>query len=624
MDYTTDTWTARRSQPRERSTASGGAGGIAASRRTLIVALAVVSALIVSAIGIDALSSMGRVHPGVSIGGVQIGGKTPGEAAAALKSELPAQNAAPVTVVWGSKTWTVTPEKIGASFDYAALTDQAMSVGRSGGMLGSAGQRVHSWLGGTALPGPAIADPDKLKTAADSIVSAIDADPKSAALTISASGVTLVHSTTGRAVDRLAVERQILGAFGANASRRVLVVATTLQPKISDAAAEPARAAAAQMVSESASVTYKGKSWTLSRAELASMIEVHSVESSASSGSRWSLEPVIGTREAAKVIVPKIGAALGSAPVSATFVASGARVSIVPSKNGVGPDVSDFATNLTAALKTVGGVRSVELRTKVTAPARTTAQARAMGIGQRISAFSTNYSVALPSRTNNIHVLGAALDGKLVAPGDTFSLNGAVGQRTAAKGYQEANAIVKGKLVPQMGGGICQVATTLFNAVFMSGLPITERTPHSFYIAHYPMGRDCTVSWDGPDLRWKNTTGSWILVSVVNTPGSITISLYGTSPGYKVTYTTVPFTNNVPFGTDKVSDPTLPAGTQKVVAPGENGGKTAVTRVVKKNGSTVRTDVFASEYAPVAQTVNVGTKKVAPAPAAAAAATKKH
>jgi vancomycin resistance protein YoaR len=401
------------------------------------------------------------------------------------------------------------------------------------------------------------------------------------------------------------------------------VSAAFTQPRISDAAAKRARAVAERMIGDPATVTYGAKSWPLSKAEIASMVSVRS-DVSSSSAEAGRLVPSIDVKRAEKIIVPKVGAALGSQPVDAKFVAEGAAVRLVPSKDGVGPDVADFSANLTAALQAEGGTRSVELRTKVTSPSITTAKAEAMGIRERISAFTTEYKGGLPARVNNVRVLAAALDGKLVAPGDTFSLNEAVGERTASKGYQEANAIVKGKLVPQMGGGICQVATTFFNTVFMSGLPVTERVPHSFYIAHYPMGRDCTVSWGGPDFKWKNTTPNWVLVSAGLAGDKVTVSLYGTSPGYTVAYTTTPFSNDVPFKTTKVSDPMLALGTQKVVEGGLNGGKAAVVRTVKQGSTVVRTDTFASSYTPVAQTVAVGTLKPASKPVPASVPPKKR
>ena len=226
----------------------------------------------------------------------------------------------------------------------------------------------------------------------------------------------------------------------------------------------------------------------------------------------------------------------------------------------------------------------VEIKTTVVAPKLTTEKAREMGVSERISTFTTTYDSSNKPRVNNIHTLGDALDGKLVAPGATFSFNGAVGERTAAKGYQEANAIVNGKLVPQLGGGICQVGTTLFNTAFFAGVPIPDRENHSFYISHYPKGRDATVSWGGPDLKWKNDTKNWILVSVSYTDDSITISFYGTDPGYDVAYTTGPFTNETPYPTEKIKDPTLKAGLKIVEESGCDRQEVRRGRTVAKDG----------------------------------------
>ena len=612
-EHTTEHLAPRRSRPVNRSRGRGTSHQGTNVGRYALYALAACVVVLVIAVAVDVFSSMGRVHPGVTVGGVDIGGKSPTDAVATLKSGLPAKAAAPLTVAEGSATWTVKGTEIDASFDYAELLDAAMAVGRSGSFVDAVAGRARSWFGGTRLPGPATADPDKLKATIDRIASAIDVAPRDAVLKVNADGVTLKSSATGIAVDRPKLERDLLGAFTAD-NRRVAVRAVTAQPKIDDASAKAAEAVVEKMISGPATITYRAKSWTLTAAELAKMISFQQVETSASAQSRWVLDPVISTKDASKTIVPKIGASLGNPPKNARFVTSGGSVHIVASMEGVGPDIEDFAATLGTVLKNPARGRTVELRTRITAPALTTDQARSMGINKRISTFTTTYSSGMASRVNNIHVLGAALDGKLVAPGASFSLNGAVGQRTAAKGYQEANAIVKGKLVPQLGGGICQVATTLFNAIFFSGFPVTERINHSFYISHYPPGRDATVSWGGPDLRWKNTSPNWVLVSVSYSSDSITVSLYGTDPGYHISYTTVPFTDNVPYKTVKVNDPTMAVGTQTVVSPGENGGKVIVTRTVKKGPTVVRTDTFTSNYTPVDETINVGTKAVVKKP----------
>jgi vancomycin resistance protein YoaR len=238
-----------------------------------------------------------------------------------------------------------------------------------------------------------------------------------------------------------------------------------------------------------------------------------------------------------------------------------------------------------------------------------------MGVKERISTYTTTYEASNQPRVNNIHLLGDALDGTLVEPGGTFSFNAAAGERTAEKGYQEANAIVNGKLVPQLGGGVCQVGTTVFNAVFESGLPVVERRNHSFYISHYPKGRDATVSWGGPDLKFKNDTKHWVLVSVSYTSSSITVSLYGTDPGYDVAARVGEWSGVKPFPTEEVKDADLPKGSRVVEDSGVSGRSITVKRIVTKDGKVVRTDSFVSNYKPKVQVVRVGTKRSSSKPA---------
>ncbi|HEX9093302.1 MAG TPA: VanW family protein, partial [Coriobacteriia bacterium] len=169
-----------------------------------------------------------------------------------------------------------------------------------------------------------------------------------------------------------------------------------------------------------------------------------------------------------------------------------------------------------------------------------------------------------------------------------------------------------GKLVPQYGGGICQIGTTFFNTVFFSGLPVVERKNHSFYISHYPLGRDATVTWNGPNLRWKNDTSSWILIRVSYTNSSVTVSLYGTDPGYDVAYTTSAWSGMRAHPVKEIKDPTLPVGARVVEDGGVDGGNITVVRTVTKAGAVVRTDTFVSKYNPKEETVRVGTKPVSP------------
>lgn len=562
----------------------------------------------------------------MTISGVKVGGKSPLAAEQVLKQALAAKAATPVVVEYKGKKWAIESDSIGLAFDTSSLIDDAVQVGRRDGVWQSAGERIHAWLGGVDVQAIGHADAKKLDAAVSKIASGVDVAPQDAAVTIKDGKATLKPSSAGLALKRPVLESALMRAYTASSSPLSAPV-TLVHPTVSDSAAERGQKIAEAMMSAPAFITYQTKTWKVSPESIGDMISFRVIAApkgaGASAGAAY--EPVIAAENTSATLAGKLtGVSLGRAPQDARFKTSGGSVTIVPSREGVGPDFAQLALDLTKALKdTTPAGRTVVLHPTVAQPSLTTERARAMNIHERISTFTTTYSSSASSRVNNIHVLGNALDGKLVAPGATFSFNGAVGERTAAKGYQEANAIVKGKLVPQLGGGICQVATTMFNSVFFSGLPITQRENHSFYISHYPTGRDATVSWGGPDLRWKNTTPDWVLVSVSYTSDSITISLYGTDPGYAVTYETGPFTNVKPYSTQTVSDPTMPVGSKTVTDPGVDGRKVVVTRTVKKDGTLVRTDTFTSNYTPKVEVVNVGSKPAKASNAASATVSPK-
>jgi vancomycin resistance protein YoaR len=139
-----------------------------------------------------------------------------------------------------------------------------------------------------------------------------------------------------------------------------------------------------------------------------------------------------------------------------------------------------------------------------------------------------------------------------------------------------------------------------------------ERRNHSLYISHYPKGRDAAVSWGGPDVKFKNDTEHWVLVATAYTNSTVTISLYGTDPGYDVSYKTGEFTDFKDYPVEEIKDATLPKGTRIIDEKGVRGRSISVTRIVTKNGAVVRTETFKSVYKASGEVVRVGTKVVAP------------
>ncbi len=186
---------------------------------------------------------------------------------------------------------------------------------------------------------------------------------------------------------------------------------------------------------------------------------------------------------------------------------------VVPSKPGTTLDIQQGAAG--GPRRGLGpGRRLAAVGLTALAADLTTKEAKALGIREEVSSFTTDMGASSANRIWNVHLLGDYLDGTIVEAGETFSYNKEIGPRTVERGFREGQMIWGGVLIPSIGGGVCQTATTIFNAAFEAGLPILSRSNHAFYISHYPMGRDATVSWGGPEFEFRNDLKNAILIKV--------------------------------------------------------------------------------------------------------------
>nr|WP_237447536.1 VanW family protein [Nocardioides flavescens] len=223
----------------------------------------------------------------------------------------------------------------------------------------------------------------------------------------------------------------------------------------------------------------------------------------------------------------------GEAPVDASVTLVRGKPQVVPGKPGVSYDRQQVDEAFLDLVVAPEGERTLDVAAAVVEPEFTTAEAEALGITERISSFTTYFPYA-EYRNVNIGRAGELVDGTLVAPGETFSLNGTVGERTAENGFTEGFIISDGIFKEDLGGGVSQMATTVFNAAFFGGMTDVEHKPHSFYIDRYPVGREATVAWPVVDLQWRNDTPYGVLVQAVVEPstpssqGEATVSLYST------------------------------------------------------------------------------------------------
>jgi vancomycin resistance protein YoaR len=366
------------------------------------------------------------------------------------------------------------------------------------------------------------------------------------------------------------------------------------QPSVTVASLTSAQRTASQIVSAPVTLVAGPTHIRLARWRLAKMLDLTSLRLRGPAADRY---------------FAALSKTVGRTPADARFaVDAQAHIRVVPAKPGVVLDVPRSAARVLAAAGRPAG-RTAQLVIGEQQPQRTTEQAQAMGITGAVGSFETIYG-GDPNRIHNVQLVAHLVDGKLIAPGATFSFNGATGERTAEKGFLQAPVIINGELQTGLGGGICQVSTTVFNAAYEAGLPITARTNHALYISHYPLGRDATVNYPDIDLKFVNDTSHWLLLRTFVGSSSLTVTLYGTPQDRRVESVTAPLRFVAPPPVRKTVDATLKPGETVVDDSGVPAQSTSVERkVYAPSGKLLSDATWYSSYRAEPKIVRVGPKK---------------
>ena len=227
-----------------------------------------------------------------------------------------------------------------------------------------------------------------------------------------------------------------------------------------------------------------------------------------------------------------------------------------------------------------------------------------------LATFSTNYNAGDTNRTTNLKLSAGKINGTVLLPGDEFSYNKIVGERTIQAGYKMAATFSGGKVVDGLGGGICQISSTLYDAVVMANLDVTVRRNHQFVTSYLPGGKDATVVWGSQDFKFVNSRKYPVRITATVSGGVATVQVWGVKEEveYDITIETKK-TATIPYTTQYVKDSTLPKGTQKVVQNGNNGSKYEAYKVMRLNGEVVsRTLLSKDTYNAKNKIVKIGTK----------------
>lgn len=550
----------------------------------------------------DAALSSGRIHSGISIAGVDFGRVKAEEAVARLAELVDETMAKPLVLTRHEYRWPVLPGDLGAALDVHATVDEAMAVTRRGNILKRLAASIALYFRPRDVPLEGTVNYEHMDKIIDLVAEKLDRPPVNAGLKFDGDNIIVIQSKDGLVVDRPALRNQLHDVLLSLHSTDVPIPMIVRSPNVQAADTAGAIEAARAMVASPVTLAYGEARWTMSVETLKLALDF----TVAGAGAKQHLVPYVSSDKAADFFGP-IAEAVKTPPRKATWQTDGETATLVPAVFGKeldGPATADAVTK--AATSATNRVATVAV--KETAPERTTEQAQAMGIVKSIGSYTTEFTGSA-NRISNIQRAANLISGTLVGPGDTFSFNAVVGRRTEERGFKTAPAIKEdGTLEDDLGGGICQVATTLFNAAFFAGLPITERQNHLLYIDHYPMGRDAAVSWGYPDLKFRNDTDHWLLIKSHASNSSVTFVIYGTPDGRKVTYKTSDWYDLVKQTEKRQQSAELLVGETKVKDYGQDGRSCTVTRTVTRNGETLRKDSFPSIYPMVPKLILEGTK----------------
>ncbi len=557
----------------------------------------VLLAIATLALGFAFAGSPKTLPDGATISGVSVGGLKTGEAIALLERRYDQLQTTPVVFTAGPRRWEIRPTDFILEVDWRSAVETARRQGDGFAPVRGL-RRLGTRFFGTEVTPRARVSEALLAHRLDVIAGRVDRKERDAAIRFRGLQPELVPGRTGRTLDREASARVILSSLVSLDRVDTGLPVRISQPDVKAPELEQALDDARVAVSGPVHLAVGDTRWRLPRWRISKILNLpHDGSTSLQIGG-----------PGANAYFRRFRRQVDRNPADAAFVVLPSdRVQVRPALPGLKLDV-DAAKRAILAAALSPNDRIARLLVEQAQPERSTREARAMGITGRVAGYTTYYG-GDPNRVHNVQLVARLIDKALIAPNKVFSFNDTTGERTSDKGFLEAPVIINGELENGLGGGVCQVSTTVFNAAFEAGVPIEARTNHALYISHYPQGRDATVNYPDIDLKFRNDTGHWLLVRTFVGSSALTVKLYGTPLGRRVESETGELKVTGPPGLKRVPDPSMWVGTKVVEESGEPARSTSVTRrVYSKSGKLLSTNTWSSWYRSEPEAVRYGTK----------------
>ena len=549
----------------------------------------------------------GRIFPGVSVAGVDLSGMTPSDAAMKLNQTLSYPVSGKILFKDREKTWVASPAQLGMVFDPTSSAVSAYRLGRSGGLFGALSHQVRARANGMNVQPVIIFDQRVAIQYLRQIGLQVDQPMREAGLSLEGTNVVATPGQIGRELKMDATLVYLGAQLQTFSDGEVPLVIQEIQPQIIDvsAQADVAREILSQPLTLMIPNATEGSPgpFVFDVLVLANMLGVQSTQNG--------VQVVLNTNGLSDMLEP-VKTRTDRPAKNAKFIFNdntSQLEAIEESQTGLVVDVDASVKAINESL--LRGEHTVTLVVKVDEPQfASTVTGPELGITELIWAETSYFYGSSTERIQNIQAASARFHGVLVAPGEIFSMGETMGDVSLENGFAEALIIYGGRTIKGVGGGVCQVSTTLFRTAFNAGFPIVERYSHAYRVSYYEKiasgavdprlaGLDATVYFPLVDFKFKNDSPYWILMETYVGNGSLTWKFYSTKDGRSVIWDTTGPTDIVPAPSPIFEEnPELGKNEMKQVDWAANGADVTVTRTVSRDGYILFQDQITTHYEP--------------------------
>ena len=543
-----------------------------------------------------------RALPGVRSGDGALGGKTAQQMQVVLADAYTYPQTGLLALRDGASVWTATPADLGVSLDTQAMAEQALAVGRRGSLATRLQEQVDAWMSGVDVAPVVVFDQSRGAATLVSIAASINKAQLDATIGVNGLEVNVQPGQIGRTLDIDASLMVIQPSISLLHDADLPLVVRETPPLVLDASEQAA--IARRILSQPLTLTTDGAGpWTFDPPALASMLRFNLVQDSQGGRYQIGVEP-----QTMAAFLEPLAPDLQRSPENARFVFNDDTRQLDLLQDAVigrTLDVPGTIEAINAGL--ASGSHSLDLVFQTEQPAvPSTTTAADLGITELVVSARTYITGSSPERVQNIRLASAAFHGLLVAPGASLSMADVLGDISLDKGYAEALIIMGNRTIKGVGGGVCQVSTTLFRAVFFGGYQIDERYPHAYRVGYYEQGPnspgpglDATVFAPLVDFKFTNDSDHWLLMETYLYSNSLEWKFYSAKDGRVVSWESTGAQNVVDAPEPLYKEnPDLPEGKIKQVDYQADGADVTFTRTVLRDGQVLHNDLIRTHYLP--------------------------